>query len=93
MRDKADRAVADIVNNSAIMSARKSHPPLMLKLVDVFELSQTENVFFIDSDVLFFQEPKEFLAPEDSSKWYFNRDVASAYILEPRKRWMHLAST
>ena len=85
MRDDADRAVADIVNSPAIMAARKTHPPLMLKLVDVFELSQTENVFFIDSDVLFFQEPKEFLDPEDESKWYFNRDFASAYILQPEE--------
>lgn len=80
-REDADAAIEKKVNNTTIEKARETHPPLMLKLIDVFELSQSETVFFIDSDVLFFQPPIDLLNPPDESKWYFNKDISSAYIM------------
>jgi hypothetical protein len=52
-----------------------------LKLTDFVLLSKAQNILTLDSDILFFDRPREFLAP--SPGHLFQRDPESTYVLSP----------
>ncbi|MDB4492505.1 hypothetical protein N9200_00660 [Akkermansiaceae bacterium] len=68
-----------------LLRLRDTSPPFFLKLIDVFEFSNSKYIINIDSDILFFDKPKDLLDPENLSYWYFNRDIESAYILTEKE--------
>jgi hypothetical protein len=51
-----------------------------LKLTDFVLLGEAPNLLTLDSDVLFFRRPREFLAPTE--KHLFQRDPESTYVIE-----------
>lgn len=64
----------------------RSTSALAMKLFDFRHYAQSERILLIDSDVLFFAEPKELLERIESSQYRFNTanpDVDSAYTVSP----------
>ena len=56
------------------------------KIFDFITYLESDRMLLLDSDVLFFQEPKELLRRIESPTYSYNsvnRDIASAYTVEP----------
>ena len=84
-RSEADkRAEQESTDFPRIREYRKNQI-MALKLVDVAIWATGQRTAYIDSDILFFREPKEFLAATESTSDgnFFNKDLADAYV-EPR---------
>jgi hypothetical protein len=83
------RNVADLIASQklsaypALLEFRKKHI-MALKLVDVALWAQQDRVGYLDSDVLFFHYPKEFISAfeKNINVNYFNRDIADAYVTD-----------
>jgi len=82
-QDEADarvlQALAD--RHPRLLDARRQSP-FMMKLIDPVLLGSAERIVILDSDVLFFRDPRELRAhveqaPADA--WLFQRDPASTY--------------
>ncbi|MCF0056744.1 hypothetical protein [Dyadobacter sp. CY356] len=81
------RKVADFVASQKlfaypnILEFRKKHV-MALKLIDTAIWSQNNRIGYLDSDVLFFRYPEEYIQSlkTDTSTNYFNQDIADAYI-------------
>jgi len=82
-RTEADRAMQPVMDRFAsVRDYRKAHV-LALKAFDIPFLSATGPFILLDSDLLFFAEPREILQwvdARDGSSW-FNQDVAEANCL------------
>jgi len=85
-RSQADaRAEVELRTFPRSLAFRRSNP-LALKVFDFLLYLETERMLLFDSDLLFFHEPKDLLrCVEDPSYIHntVNRDVASAYTIEP----------
>jgi hypothetical protein len=83
MQGVADARVQQVLGNQypRLVDARRQSP-FMMKLIDPVLMSDAERIVILDSDVLFFREPRELCehvehAPGDS--WLFQRDPVSTY--------------
>ena len=84
-QDQADARVREVLGDRypRLVEARRQSP-FMMKLIDPVLLAQTERIVILDSDVLFFREPRELCAHVDNAPadtWLFQRDPASTYNL------------
>jgi flagellar biosynthesis regulator FlaF len=83
------RNVADLIASQKLsaypklLEFRKKHV-MALKLIDVALWAQEDRIGYLDSDILFFRYPKEFIRAfeKDIDVNYFNRDIANAYITD-----------
>jgi hypothetical protein len=83
------RNVADLIASQklsaypALLEFRKKHI-MALKLVDVALWAQQGRVGYLDSDILFFRYPEEFISAFEKNidVNYFNRDIADAYVTD-----------
>jgi hypothetical protein len=82
-QDEADPRVMQALGDRypRLLEARRQSP-FMMKLIDPMVLAGAERVVILDSDVLFFREPRELhahveQAPADA--WLFQRDPVSTY--------------
>lgn len=81
------RNVADFIASQKliaypnILEYRKKHI-MALKLIDTAIWAQNDRIGYLDSDVLFFQYPDEYIQSLDTGNNtnYFNQDIADAYI-------------
>ncbi|MEO6686668.1 MAG: hypothetical protein ABIN24_11915 [Dyadobacter sp.] len=81
------RNVADFIASQKllaypnILEYRKKHV-LAMKLIDTAIWAQNDRIGYLDSDVLFFQYPNEYIRSLKivSDTNYFNQDIADAYI-------------
>jgi hypothetical protein len=83
-RDVADFvAVQKLSAYPHVREYRKRHV-MALKLVDVALWGQADRIGYLDSDVLFFRYPDEFIRSFGGhvDVNYFNRDIANAYITD-----------
>ena len=85
MQDEADARVRSALADRypRLVGARRQSP-FMMKLIDPVLLTSADRIVMLDSDVLFFREPRELRAhveraPDDV--WLFQRDPASTYNL------------
>jgi hypothetical protein len=83
VQEEADARVLETLADShpRLVEARRQSP-FMMKLIDPVLLASAERIVILDSDVLFFREPRELRAhveqaPADT--WLFQRDPASTY--------------
>jgi hypothetical protein len=83
LQDEADARVLRALTkcHPRLLEAR-CQSPFMMKLIDPVLLGSAERIVILDSDVLFFRDPRELRthveqAPADS--WLFQRDPASTY--------------
>ena len=83
LQEEADarvlRAVAD--GHPRLLEARRQSP-FMMKLIDPVLLGSAERIVILDSDVLFFRDPRELRAHAEQAPadaWLFQRDPASTY--------------
>lgn len=58
-RETADEKIFNLLKDGKAKLYRKNGHPLILKLVDIFILSSAPKVMVLDSDILFFSQPKE----------------------------------
>lgn len=82
-QDEADARVRRVLESRCprILEARRQSP-FMMKLIDPVLLAGAERIVILDSDVLFFREPRELRAHVEeapSDAWLFQRDPASTY--------------
>jgi hypothetical protein len=82
-QDEADARVHGRLGDRypRLVEARRQSP-FMMKLIDPVLLAQADRIVILDSDVLFFREPRELCAhvngaPADT--WLFQRDPESTY--------------
>ena len=83
------RDVADLIASQklstypAVLEFRKKHV-MALKLIDVALWAQQDRVGYLDSDILFFHYPEEFIGAFEKKVDvnYFNRDMADAYVTD-----------
>jgi hypothetical protein len=83
VQDEADARVIEALGERGLglIDARRQSP-FMMKLIDPVVLSEAERIVILDSDVLFFREPRQLRAHvEDapSDRWLFQRDPVSTY--------------
>ena len=85
LQDEADTRVHQRLGDRypRLIEARRQSP-FMMKLIDPVLLTQADRIVILDSDVLFFREPRELCAhvlsaPPDT--WLFQRDPQSTYNL------------
>lgn len=83
VQDEADARVRSALADRypRLVEARRQSP-FMMKLIDPVLLANADRIVILDSDVLFFREPRELRAhveqaPADA--WLFQRDPASTY--------------
>lgn len=64
-----------------ILEYRKKHV-MALKLIDTAIWAQNDRIGYLDSDILFFQYPQEYIQSFDSTTDmnYFNKDISDCYI-------------
>lgn len=60
-RKNADEKVANLLESERAKFYRKNGHPLILKLVDIFLMTSASKVMVLDSDVLFFSQPREIM--------------------------------
>jgi hypothetical protein len=84
-QDHADARVGHVLADRypRLVAARRQSP-FMMKLIDPVLLADAERIVILDSDVLFFREPRELClhverSPRDA--WLFQRDPSSTYNL------------
>lgn len=86
LRPEADgEVVPTLAGFPRCLEFRKTNM-LSLKLFDFRHYLRSERMLLIDSDVLFFSEPKELLRRIESPDYQFNSvnaDVSSAYTVDP----------
>lgn len=81
------RNVADFIASQKliaypnILEYRKKHV-MALKLIDTAIWAKNERIGYLDSDILFFRYPAEYIKSLNTKKStnYFNQDIADAYI-------------
>lgn len=83
LQDDADARVREALGDRCprLVEARRQSP-FMMKLIDPVLWATAERIVILDSDVLFFRDPRELRAhveqaPADT--WLFQRDPASTY--------------
>ena len=78
---QADEEVLNGLSEFPHCHALRSTNKLSLKVFDTLRFAQTERIFLLDSDVLFFQKPTALLAALENEQTVnrFNRDVSDAY--------------
>ncbi|MBE9466380.1 hypothetical protein ACFP1I_24550 [Dyadobacter subterraneus] len=81
------RNVADFIANQKLSAypniiAFRKKQVLALKLIDSAIWSQNNRIGYLDSDVLFFKYPEEYIRSFDqkNDRNYFNKDITDAYI-------------
>jgi hypothetical protein len=80
-RDEADAAMEKVLRPYPMCVQYRSSHPLGLKIFDMAHFSESDRFMVLDSDVLFFAQPKEIMewsrGPEPRECW-FNEDVDEA---------------
>lgn len=83
LQDEADaRVLRALASHHPRLLEARHQSPFMMKLIDPVLLGNAERIVILDSDVLFFRDPRELRAhveqaPPDT--WLFQRDPASTY--------------
>lgn len=80
---EADAVVGQALAHGSprLLEARRQSP-FMMKLVDPVLLTRADRIVVLDSDVLFFRDPRELRAhaeAESTASWVFQRDPISTY--------------
>ena len=83
-RVQADKIVKEKLSNYPNISAFRQSQVLSLKLIDVPLWAKNARIGYMDSDVLFFQYPSEYIRAftESPEKNQFNRDIKDAYVTD-----------
>ena len=83
LQDDADaRVMHALANRHPRLVEARRQSPFMMKLIDPVLLSSADRIVILDSDVLFFREPRELRAHVEQATadtWLFQRDPASTY--------------
>jgi hypothetical protein len=83
LQDEADPRVRQVLDaRFPRLTEARRQSPFMMKLIDPAVLAGAERIIILDSDVLFFRDPRELRAhveqaPADA--WLFQRDPVSTY--------------
>jgi hypothetical protein len=83
VQEDADARVLDALGDRypRLVEARRASP-FMMKLIDPVLLASADRIVILDSDVLFFREPRELRAHVESAPadaWLFQQDPVSTY--------------
>ena len=85
-RTTADRDVLPTLGSFPRCQQFRAANTLALKLFDFRHYAESDRILLLDSDILFFSEPKELLARIEQADYRYNTanpDVSSAYTVTP----------
>ena len=77
-RAEADRVMAGKLALYPLTARARQSYVMMLKLVDLYHFSDRDRVLYVDSDILFFENPVQLLGNREGN--LFNRDFQSHYL-------------
>jgi hypothetical protein len=86
-RLEADERMDDVLKGHPRCRQMRREPRFYcaLKLFDIWVYSRSDSVVAIDSDILFFQRPRELLECIQTDRPCFNSDFQNAYATTPEK--------